>query len=144
MKKEYNFWVYILTNWNKKTLYVGRTDNLVARLKEHYQNRGKPETFAGRYFCYFLVYHEWDKYVWNSIHREKEIKSWTREKKEELINSFRSLTNSVEQHEISEDIVRFSFQGVITPWIFEGFSNFFTSLFLIFYRSTEFVKERFI
>ena len=53
----------------------------------------------------------------------------------------RSLTNSVEQNEISVDIVRFSFQGVITPWIFEGFSNFLLPFYLILYRSTEFVKE---
>ena len=87
-KTNYNFWVYILTNWEKKTLYVGRTNNLIARLKEHYENRGKPETFTGRYFCYYLIYHEWDKYALNSIAREKEIKSWSREKKVELINSF--------------------------------------------------------
>ena len=87
-KKQYNFWVYILTNWNKRTLYVGRTNNLVARLKEHYQNRGKPETFTGRYYCYYLVYYEWHQYVWNSIYREREIKRWTRKKKEELISSF--------------------------------------------------------
>ncbi len=87
MRREYNFWVYILTNWNKKTLYVGRTDNLVARLKEHYQNRGKQKTFAGRYYCYYLVYYERDKYVLNSITREKEIKNWPRKKKEDLIES---------------------------------------------------------
>jgi len=51
MGREYNFWVYILTNYNKKTLYVGRTNNLVTRLKEHYVNRGNPKTFTGRYFC---------------------------------------------------------------------------------------------
>ena len=88
MRKQYNFWVYILTNWNKTTLYVGRTSNLVARLKEHYENRGQEKTFAGRYYCYYLVYYEWDKYVLNSIQREKEIKSWSREKKEALIASF--------------------------------------------------------
>ncbi|MBI5916950.1 MAG: GIY-YIG nuclease family protein [Bacteroidetes bacterium] len=88
MEKTYNFWVYILTNYQKKTLYVGRTNDLVTRLKEHYINRGNPKTFAGRYFCYYLVYQEWDKYVWNSINREKEIKSWTREKKEALITDF--------------------------------------------------------
>lgn len=88
MGKSYNFWVYILTNYNKKTLYVGRTNNLVYRLKEHYVNRGNTKTFTGRYFCYYLVYYEWHKYVLNSINREKEIKAWTREKKEALIASF--------------------------------------------------------
>lgn len=87
MRKTYNFWVYILTNFNKKALYIGRTNDLVTRLKEHYVNRGNPKTFTGKYFCYYLLYYEWDKYVRNSIERERELKSWTREKKEALINS---------------------------------------------------------
>lgn len=39
MSRAYNFWVYILTNYDKKTLYVGRTNDLVTRLKEHYMFR---------------------------------------------------------------------------------------------------------
>ena len=70
MQKEYNFWVYILTNWKKTVLYVGMTNNLQRRLTEHYQSRGKPETFTGRYYCYNLVYYEWYRYVDNAIIRE--------------------------------------------------------------------------
>lgn len=55
MGKEYNFWVYVLTNWKKTVLYVGVTNDLSRRLIEHYANRGKPKTFAGRYYCYNLV-----------------------------------------------------------------------------------------
>jgi putative endonuclease len=88
MKKQYDFWIYITTNWKKTTLYVGFTKNLKQRLKEHYDNRGKPETFAGKYYCYNLVYSEWHQYVYNAIARENELKGWSREKKEQLITEF--------------------------------------------------------
>lgn len=86
MKKEYHFWVYIVTNWQRKVLYTGMTNNLIRRLMEHYENRGKPETFAGRHCCYHLVYYEWHQYVLNAITREKEIKNMLRRDKEVLIN----------------------------------------------------------
>lgn len=35
MDKEYNFWVYILTNWKKTVVYVGITNDLKRRLVEH-------------------------------------------------------------------------------------------------------------
>ena len=82
------FYVYISTNPNKEALYVGFTNNLRERIIEHYLNRGNPETHAGKYYCYFLVYYEEFKYVNNAIEREKEIKKWRREKKIHLINSF--------------------------------------------------------
>ena len=85
MEKEYNFWVYILTNWKKTVVYVGITSNLKRRLIEHYKNRGKHETFAGRYYCYNLVYYEWYQYVHNAIAREKEIKKMLRSRKNALI-----------------------------------------------------------
>ncbi|MEX0608161.1 MAG: GIY-YIG nuclease family protein [Balneolaceae bacterium] len=77
--------VYITTNSTKSTLYVGVTNDIPSRICEHGLNAGKPETFAGRYSCYFLVYYEEYKYVNDAIQREKEIKKWRREKKEKLI-----------------------------------------------------------
>ena len=85
MKIEHDYWVYILTNWKRTVLYVGITDNLSRRLIEHYSNRGRPETFAGKYYCYNLVYYEWHQYVINALTREKEIKKMLREKKIALI-----------------------------------------------------------
>ena len=79
--------MYIVTNLNKSVLYTGFTKDLPQRLKEHFDNRGKEKTFAGRYFCYNLVYYEWHQYVLNAIGREKEIKNFSRLKKEELISS---------------------------------------------------------
>ena len=87
MKREYNFWVYILSNWKKTVLYTGITNDLAGRLKEHYDNRGNPKTFTGKYYCYNLVYYEWHQYVLNAISREKEIQNFTRQKKIDLIES---------------------------------------------------------
>ncbi|MEY3248349.1 MAG: hypothetical protein RL742_392 [Bacteroidota bacterium] len=88
MGSEYTFWVYIVTNWKKTVLYVGITNDLNRRLAEHYANRGNQNTFAGRYYCNNLVYYEEHLYVETAIHREKEIKSLSRDKKEALIQSF--------------------------------------------------------
>lgn len=78
--------VYIVTNKNRTTLYIGVTNNLQARLAEHWDNRGHFATFAGRYFCFNLVYYETFQYIQDAINRETEIKKWSREKKEALIN----------------------------------------------------------
>ena len=83
--REYTFFVYIITNPAKSVLYTGFTNNIEQRLIEHYMNRGKKKTFAGRYFCYNLLYYEIHRYVNNAIGREKQIKGWTRLKKTNLI-----------------------------------------------------------
>ena len=85
--RDYTFYIYILTNPSKTTLYTGFTENLSRRLQEHYENRGNPSTFAGRYFCHNLVYYEVFQYVNEAIAREKQIKKWKRSKKEALINA---------------------------------------------------------
>jgi putative endonuclease len=82
-----NYFVYILTNPSKTILYTGVTNDLFTRVIEHYQNRGKKNSFAGRYYCYKLVYYERYSDPVMAIEREKEIKDLSREKKEELIKS---------------------------------------------------------
>lgn len=52
------YYVYIATNPTKTVLYTGVTNNLQQRMFQHYENRGKPETFAGKYYCYNLIYFE--------------------------------------------------------------------------------------
>ncbi|KAA9327219.1 GIY-YIG nuclease family protein [Hymenobacter busanensis] len=81
------YYVYITTNPAKSVLYIGVTNNLTSRLAQHYENRGQPATFAGRYFCYNLVYFEVHQSSMTAIAREKELKGWTRAKKELLIDS---------------------------------------------------------
>ena len=79
--------VYLTTNPRKSVLYTGITNDLQRRIDEHYQNRGLPKTFAGRYYCYLLIYFETFAEPQPAIDREKQIKGWTRAKKEALIAS---------------------------------------------------------
>ena len=78
--------VYILTNKNNTTLYTGVTRNLRRRLAEHklHINKG----FSDRYNLEKLVYYEVYDYLVEGIHREKQLKKWRRERKEELISDF--------------------------------------------------------
>jgi putative endonuclease len=86
--KSHNYFVYITTNPARTVLYVGVTNDIAIRLQQHYEERGKEKTFAGRYFCFNLIYYERFTYIQHAIDRKKEIKKWRREKKEALINSF--------------------------------------------------------
>ncbi|WP_240410559.1 GIY-YIG nuclease family protein [Hymenobacter oligotrophus] len=81
------YYVYITTNPAKTVLYIGVTNDLANRLAQHYANRGEPGTFAGKYFCYNLLYFEQHQSSLNAIAREKELKGWTRAKKDALIDT---------------------------------------------------------
>ena len=83
--KQYLYFVYIVTNHEKTVLYIGVTNNLETRLSEHYFNKGIPKTFAGKYYCYNLIHFEEFQYINDAIAREKEIKKWRREKKNNLV-----------------------------------------------------------
>jgi putative endonuclease len=63
------------------------TNNLERRLEVHRENKGKPETFAGKYYCYNLVYYERYSSANHAIERENEIKLMNREEKGKLIKS---------------------------------------------------------
>ncbi|MDF2676352.1 MAG: Excinuclease subunit domain protein [Bacillota bacterium] len=77
--------MYILTNWNNKVLYTGITNNLERRLYEH-KNK-LVEGFTSKYNVNRLVYFDYTSDVNSAITREKEIKGWTRQKKNQLIES---------------------------------------------------------
>ncbi|MFV1884880.1 MAG: GIY-YIG nuclease family protein [Balneola sp.] len=81
------FYVYILTNPNKTVLYTGVTNNLERRLSEHYFSKGNEETFAGKYYCFNLIYYESFPSSYEAIQAEKYIKGKSRKKKEEIIKS---------------------------------------------------------
>ena len=86
--KDHNYFVYIITNPTKTVLYIGVTNDLVERLDQHFANRGGKQSFAGRYFCDNLIYWERFQYIDHAIEREKQLKTWSRVKKEKLINAF--------------------------------------------------------
>ncbi len=79
-------YVYILTNPGKKVLYTGVTNNLKRRLREHEKNKGKSDSFTGKYYCYKLIYYETFDNPGDAIEREKIIKKLSRKKKLELIS----------------------------------------------------------
>ena len=96
--RDYTFYVYILTNPNKTTLYIGFTENLTRRLETHKHNKGTSKSFAGKYYCYILVYYEVYQYVNEAIAREKELKKWRRSKKESLIHTMNPNYDSLNHH----------------------------------------------
>ena len=81
--KEY--YVYIVTNPGRSTLYTGITSDLQHRIIQHYNNRGNPKTFAGKYYCYNLVYYEGFPTALEAIQAEKYLKGKSRKKKEAII-----------------------------------------------------------
>jgi len=86
---KHNYYVYILTNFDRTVLYTGVTNSVETRISQHKADAGgEKKTFAGRYNCIYVIYMERFQYINNAIAREKEIKGWTRAKKEALINSF--------------------------------------------------------
>ena len=78
-------WVYILTNDNDTTLYVGMTNDLPTRLWEH-RTKQYPASFTARYNLSKLVYYEEFDTVDEALDRESFIKGKSRNWKEELIN----------------------------------------------------------
>lgn len=83
----HNYFVYIITNPDKTVLYIGVTNDLKRRLFEHEENKGKTNTFAGKYYCYKLLYFEYFSDINHAIEREKQLKKWSRKKKEFLIGT---------------------------------------------------------
>ena len=80
-----DYYVYILTNWDSKVMYIGVTNNLERRLHEH---KTKPvKGLTTKYNTGRLVYFEQTNDVTSAIAREKQIKSWRREKKNALVTA---------------------------------------------------------
>ena len=79
-----DYWVYIVSNNTRSTLYIGVTSELRGRVWQH-RTTGKPGSFSERYHCVHLVYHEHFREIRDAIAREKQLKGWRREKKNALI-----------------------------------------------------------
>jgi putative endonuclease len=85
MSSEKRFYVYLLTNWNDRVIYVGVTNDLERRVYEH-KNK-LVEGFTSKYNVNKLVYAEDTGDVTAALAREKELKKWRREKKNKLVGS---------------------------------------------------------
>ena len=80
------YYVYFLTNWNNRVLYVGVTNDLKRRIYEH-KNELK-ESFTKRYHVNKLVYYEICEEIEGAILREKQIKGGSRQRKNDLVTKF--------------------------------------------------------
>lgn len=78
--------IYIITNKNHTTLYVGVTSDMYARVIEHREKK-YAKSFSARYNLYKLVYFENFHSIMEAIAREKQIKASSRQKKLDLIDS---------------------------------------------------------
>ena len=79
------YYVYILTNKTNRVLYIGVTNNLSRRMIEH--KNEQIEGFTKRYHLHKLVFFENFTDINDAIACEKQLKHWTRAKKNTLIES---------------------------------------------------------
>lgn len=79
-----NYFVYIL-RFSDNNLYIGQTNNLTKRLNEHESKKSKSSKFSREHSNFQLVYTEEFNSRLESMRREKQLKGWTRAKKEALI-----------------------------------------------------------
>jgi putative endonuclease len=86
--RDHNYYVYIVTNKHRSTLYIGMTNDLGRRIAEH--KNGETTGFTQRYQLNRLVWFEHFRDVDNAIAREKTLKGWLRSKKFALIEKTNS------------------------------------------------------
>lgn len=82
--KEY--FVYILSNFNNKVLYIGVTNDIRRRVFDHKEGRGG--YFTKKYNVDKLVYCEIHNDINQAIHRETRLKKYRRADKEKLVTNF--------------------------------------------------------
>jgi len=73
-----------MTNKSNKVLYIGLTDNIDERVKEH-KLKVYPKSFTARFNCDKLVYFEEIEEGLKATKREKQMKKWKRQWKINLI-----------------------------------------------------------
>jgi putative endonuclease len=78
--------VYIMTNRYHTVLYTGVTSNIERRTFQH-KVKYYPKSFTKQYNCDKLVYFEEFGDIREAMHRERQLKKYHREWKEELIKN---------------------------------------------------------
>lgn len=90
----HRYYVYILTNVLQSVLCIGVTNDIARRLHEH-KTHAVPG-FTDRYNVTKLVYVKEYPQVEDAIRREKQLKKWSRAKKEALINAENAAWEEIE------------------------------------------------
>ena len=83
MVADVQYYVYIMASRKHGTLYIGVTNELLRRAREH--RDGLVPGFTRRYGVKRLVYYETYQDIGDAIHREKVLKEWRRDWKIALI-----------------------------------------------------------
>ncbi|MBP9811806.1 GIY-YIG nuclease family protein [Candidatus Gracilibacteria bacterium] len=78
-----NYYVYILSSQHNNTLYIGVTGDISRRITEHKEKM--IDGFSKRYNCTKLVFVEVFEDIEYALLREKQLKKWSRSKKDFLI-----------------------------------------------------------
>lgn len=78
------FYVYILRT-SSNTLYVGQTNNLQKRFKEHKSKTSKSAKYVRYFGSVELVYSEKYSTRKEAMQREAQLKGWSKKKKEALV-----------------------------------------------------------
>jgi putative endonuclease len=94
-----SYWVYILANRPRGTLYGGMTSDLIKRVYQH--REGLADGFTNENGIKNLVYFEQHATAIAAIRREKNIKHWSRKWKIDLIRSM-----NPDWRDLWEEIVR--------------------------------------
>ncbi len=79
------YYVYVMTDRHRSTVYTGVTNDLQQRVYEH--KAGLSRGFTAKYHAENLVYFEETADIRGAISREKQIKVWRRSRKVALIES---------------------------------------------------------
>ena len=79
------YYVYIMSNTANTVLYIGVTNDLTRRVREH--KSGAIPGFTQKYNCHKLVFFEEFTEVDQALEREKQLKKWSRVKKDMLIDA---------------------------------------------------------
>lgn len=107
-------YIYFMANQHNNVLYLGVTNNLVRRVAEHKAKINKGFTY--KYNCDKLVYFEKFTSIVDAISREKQLKNWKREWKNELINgmntTWRDFSEEIGVNEELINAVKEHYKGI--------------------------------
>ena len=93
-------YIYFMTNQTNKVLYTGVTNSLKRRAREHFEGHGS--VFTSKYNCNKLVYFEQLPSIEQAIEREKQLKHFKREWKNQLVDTLNPQCEDL-SHSIIDD-----------------------------------------
>jgi putative endonuclease len=81
-----SYFIDMMSNFNNTVLYIGVTSDLIKRVFEH--KNGINDGFTKQYKCNKLVWFDQTADIYEAIKKEKQMKKWKREYKDNIINEF--------------------------------------------------------